>query len=102
MSVRAERLRDITDEDARREGLSSLTKDGGRVFKWGIPDQDGLPGTDDDGWEWQDWNTSPRTAFQRLWNSINGDDPATCWAANPIVARIEFKRAERPPLETRP
>ncbi len=95
VATREERVQDITDQDALREGLAAITKDG-KLVKYGIPDRDGLPGRDNDGWEWQDWNTSPRVAFQRLWDSINGDDQATCWAANPTVARIEFTRAEAP------
>jgi len=95
VSVREERVQDITEEDAKREGLTGLTKDGSLV-KWGIPDRDGWPGTDDDGWPWTDWNADPRAAFRRLWDSINGTKPGCAWADNPLVARIEFKRVERP------
>lgn len=89
VSVRVERLHDFTDNDAKAEGLSCLTKDGGRTYKYGIPDRDGLPGTDDTGWPWVEWARDPCEAFQRLWVSING---AESWDANPWVWRVEFKR----------
>lgn len=96
VAVREERLLEIDDADARREGLMPLSKDGMRTVKWGIPDRDGLPGTDDDGWPWAEWCNSPRDAFCRLWTSIHAGDPVNAWSSNPTVARIEFKRAERP------
>jgi hypothetical protein len=71
-AVRAQRLQDITAEDAMAEGLSTITKDDGQTWKWGIPDKDGLPGTDNHGWNWCDWNVDPRQAYRRLWNSLNG------------------------------
>lgn len=88
-SVRVERLHDITEEDAKEEGLRCLSKDGGITWKYGIPDRDGLPGTDNTGWPWTDWDKSPRVAFCHLWASINGVES---WAANSWVWRIEFKR----------
>ena len=93
--VRIERLQDISEEDAKAEGLSTVTKDG-RLYKWGIPDRDGLPGTDDDGWPWTQWDTDPRQAFRRLWDSIYGSDPAKCWDANPWVWVNCFRRVEGP------
>lgn len=92
-AVRVERLQDISEEDAIAEGLSTLTKDDGKTWKWGIPDRDGLPGNDDDGWHWHEWNQDPRKAYQRLWESING--PGS-WDANPFVFVYEFKRIEKP------
>lgn len=87
VSVRVENLQDITDEDAAAEGLRCLSKDGGRTWKWGIPDRDGWPGACDIGWEWTDWNVSPRAAYARLWELINPERP---WASNPAVVRVEF------------
>lgn len=63
--VRVERLNDISEEDAIAEGM--------------------------------DWHrgplrvghTNPLSAFQSLWESINGDGS---WALNPFVWAIEFKR----------
>jgi hypothetical protein len=91
-AVRVERLNDISEADAKAEGLKGLSKDGNLV-KYGIPDRDGLPGNDDDGWHWQDWNRDPSMAFRRLWESINGPES---WDANPWVWVVEFKRVEVP------
>lgn len=86
--IRVERLQDISEADARAEGLIAITKDGGNTIKYGIPDLDGLPGNDNHGWNWQDWNTDPRLAYRNLWESINGKGS---WDANPFVWVIEFK-----------
>jgi hypothetical protein len=86
--VRVERLNDISEQDAIAEGLKAITKDGSLV-KYGIPDRDGLPGADDDGWPWKKWCTDPRGAFFGLWESING---AGSWRQNPLVWVVEFKR----------
>lgn len=90
VSVRVERLQEITEEDARREGLDRNSKDGGRTWKYGVADRDGLPGTDDDGLPWHEWSTSARTAFAKLWDRINGKRAP--WASNPWVWRVEFRR----------
>lgn len=68
--IRVERLLEITDQDAIAEGLTSLSKDG-TIVKYGIPDSDGLPGSDDWGWEWQEWNQVPKLAYLQLWDKIN-------------------------------
>lgn len=88
-NVRVQRLQDITDEDAKAEGLKAVTKDGGRTIKWGLPDRDGWPGTDDFGWPWHKWESSPRDAFRRLWNEIN--EERCSWEANPWVVALTFK-----------
>lgn len=91
VGVRVERLQDITNEDAKAEGLKSITKDN-ITIKWGIPDADGYPGTDDIGWPWSDWNVNPIAAYKRLWESING--PGS-WDSNPWVWVIEFKKINK-------
>lgn len=91
-AVRVERVQDISEVDAKAEGLSEITKDG-RLFKYGIPDRDGLPGTDNDGWPWSEWETDPRKAFCKLWNSINAER-GYGWDANPWVWVIEFKKVK--------
>jgi hypothetical protein len=91
VSVRVERLQDISEKDAKAEGLKGLTKDG-QLVKYGIPDRDGLPGTDDVGWPWSEWNADPRAAYRTLWESINGDGS---WDANPWVWVVGFRVAER-------
>lgn len=89
INVRVERLQDISHDDAITEGLKGITKDG-RTVKYGIPDADGHPGTDDIGWPWRDWHLDARGAYRKLWESING---VGSWDANPWVWAIEFKRA---------
>ena len=76
VSVRVERLQDITEDDAIAEGLACLTKDNGITYKYGIPDSDGLPGNDDCGWHWHNWDTDPIKAFHTLWDSINAKPKA--------------------------
>lgn len=88
--VRLERLQDISEADAKAEGLAEITKDGG-LFKFGIPDRDGYPGTDDKGWPWHEWERNPVDAYCKLWQSIYG---AESWQANPWVWAIEFRRVE--------
>lgn len=92
LSVKVQRLQDISEEDCAAEGLSCLTKDGS-LYKWGVADKDGLPGNDDQGWHWREWQRSPGAAYGKLWERING--PGS-WAANPLVWAISFKvlRAE--------
>ena len=90
IDLRVERLMELSDQDAINEGLSKVSKDG-KLYKYGIPDQDGLPGTDNHGWEWQDWCVDPVEAFKRLWDSINGKHETKCWDANPWVWVIDFK-----------
>jgi len=86
--VRVKRLQDISEVDAKAEGLAEITKDGS-LFKFGIPDRDGYPGTDDRGWPWHEWERSPISAYSKLWQCIYGADS---WQANPWVWVIEFKR----------
>lgn len=86
--ISIERTHDISDEDAKAEGLKCLSKDGGITWKYGIPDSDGYPGNDDYGWPWQEWETSPKKAFEKLWRKINGDES---WESNPYVWVIKFR-----------
>jgi hypothetical protein len=88
--VRVERPQDISIEDAEAEGLACVTKDG-TLFKYGIPDMDGLPGTDDHGWPWMHWRQSPVDAYEWLWQSIHGEGS---WASNPWVWALTFKRVQ--------
>ena len=95
--VRVERLQCITPEDAQAEGLAAVTKNG-QLYKYGIPDRDGYPGTDNHGWPWVEWNRNPCVAFTRIWDDVYGaPDPKTkepstrSWAANPWVWVVGFK-----------
>lgn len=94
--VRVERLREISVEDAKAEGLKCLTKDDGITWKYGIPDADGLPGTGrHEGWCWSDWCVDPRMAFKKLWDSINAAR-GHGWEKNDWVWAYTFKQIERP------
>jgi len=72
--VRVERLQDISEDDAKAEGVLSLseaevaaTNPGGKT-----------------------WSRGPATArYELLWDAINGDG---LWASNPWVWAISFKR----------
>ena len=66
----AEILGDISESDCIKEGIDCLSKDGGLTYKYGIPDEDGLPGNDDIGWHWHEWELNPKDAFKKLWESI--------------------------------
>lgn len=69
VSVRVERLQDISEEDARAEGSDP--------YDWQYDNGEGPE--------------SYREAFRCLWDSINGAD---AWERNPWVWCIEFKRVE--------
>jgi hypothetical protein len=71
VSVGIERLQDITEDDARREGIEPVN--GG----WGLAGESWSCG-------------SARGAFQTLWDLIGGDG---AWRVNPWVWRVEFERA---------
>lgn len=64
-SVTAKRFYDLTKEDATGCGMGVITKDG-TLYKHGIPDRDGLPGTDNTGWPWDEWTVDPRDALRRV------------------------------------
>ena len=87
--IRIERLQSISREDAIAEGLACFSKDG-RIYKYGIPDRDGLPGSDNIGWDWQKWQENPITFYLLLWDSINGKSHPS--GSNPWVWAIDFKK----------
>ncbi len=74
VSVRIDRLNDISEADARAEGCSAR----GWMPSYSNPDNAGC-----------DESVSAADAFSELWESINGPES---WAANPWVWVIEFKR----------
>lgn len=77
VSVRVERLRDISEADVIAEGITHDPKGGDGYYRqWS-----GKPGM---------WWESPLHAYRDLWESING--PGS-WAANPFVWVVEFKAA---------
>lgn len=75
--VRVERLQDITEDDARAEGVPEA---GGL-----LPEYPGTYLTPKGDF------ASARVAFQRLWESIYGD---TGWNSNPWVWVIAFRRVD--------
>lgn len=89
--IRIQRIQDISPEDAYAEGLGKITKDNGITWKYGMADRDGLPGNDNYGWPWDQWETDPVAAFRKLWDKINADR-GFGWDANPWVWALSFKR----------
>jgi hypothetical protein len=76
-SVRVERLQEISEADAKAEGIH---KPAGSQFWYADPRENVLP------------SMSPVGGYWNLWNSING--PGS-WDANPWVWVIEFRRVEK-------
>ena len=74
-NVRVERLQDISEDDAQKEGVEPLFD-----FTDVCPET-GNPCSDF------------KTPFQDLWNSINGKG---AWEANPYVFVYTFQRIEKP------
>ena len=80
VSIGVERLQDITEEDAVKEGVEKdyYTPEafGPKVWVWKNYDFEGLAET-------------AKISFRSLWRNINGADS---WEANPWCWRIEFKK----------
>lgn len=73
VSVRVERLQDISEVDAISEGIEKTLSG-----FWSLYGQASVDGT-----------YSPRASYRALWESINGHGS---WDANPWVWVVEFKR----------
>lgn len=91
--VRVERLHDISEQDAEKEGIETK--------RYYSPDsnfctRDYLSKPHEDGF-WSGFCVNDgkqfRTSFESLWKSINGNDS---WESNPWVWVVEFKRIEKP------
>lgn len=102
VSVRVERLNDISESDAHGEGI--FRKDYGRVCghfgKWQDVGECSAPEHTHPqlpGWQWRETSShtecldTARGAFANLWNHVNGP---SAWCANPWVWVLEFKRVE--------
>jgi len=77
--VRVERLQEITEEDAKREGLTPPVQMPAKINgKRGLI-----------------WCYEARDAFARLWDALNGKRHGCSWAANPWVWVVAFKRVEQ-------
>ncbi|MGY2255082.1 hypothetical protein [Pseudomonas reactans] len=72
--VRVERLQDITEEQAKAEGVRLYTDHAELGDWWHV---DGI----------ETYSADPRKSFELLWSSVGGD-----WQANPWVWAVEFKR----------
>ena len=83
VSVRVERLQDISEADAIAEGIESLTGDQ-TIYHWDFP----KPHPDHAVSGYQ----SARSAYQELWCEISGCDS---YDANPWVWAVEFRRIEQ-------
>lgn len=82
--VRVERLNDISEEDAKAEGVRAIENNFGN----GPAYCDYLlPNLDDTA----EWYNRASDSFKSLWKSIYG---AESWRANPWVWVIEFRRVE--------
>ena len=77
VSVRAERVQDISENDAEAEGIELWQE----VFFREYNKPDNNPG----------WTRDPRLSFQTLWDSINAKR-GYGWDVNPWVWVIEFKK----------
>jgi hypothetical protein len=101
--VRVERLQDISEEDAKAEGMF-FTDYGRRCGHlgggWVEYDPEACPApiehhAQHPGWAWKETRGhdeclhSAKWAFGNLWNHINGEN---AWAANPFVWCISFRR----------
>jgi hypothetical protein len=94
VSVRVERVQDITPADARAEGLTCWSKDG-NLFKWGIGRLHRGSGELDATVPWQDLERTPVGAFHQGWNTINGHRAGGTWEDNPFVWCLQFKRVDK-------
>ncbi|UVL07341.1 hypothetical protein LOY39_16680 [Pseudomonas rhodesiae] len=72
--VRVERLQDITEEQAKAEGVRLYTDHAELGDWWHV---EGI----------ETYSADPRKSFELLWSSVGGD-----WQSNPWVWVVEFKR----------
>lgn len=80
-NIRVERLNDISEEDAIKEGVIKIFNS---LFnEWRFKDYANIK---------SDWRSAV-SSFQSLWASING---IGSWDKNPYVWVIEFKQVEKP------
>jgi hypothetical protein len=90
-NVRVERLHDISEDDAKAEGIQTKAYGSHPYFCT----RDYLSKTNSDGF-WPgfcaDTGDQYRSSFQTLWQSINGEQS---WNENPWVWVIEFQRIEK-------
>jgi hypothetical protein len=76
--VRVERVRDISEDDAKAEGVTTRGRTLGDQVRHGFT----APAADH------------RTVFRDLWDSINAQRPGASWEANPWVWVISYRKAQ--------
>ncbi len=84
-NVRVERLQEITEEDAKAEGITSY---------WAEPHRDVAPFIGAAKELGVDLCHTRRKAFQQLWDSLNSKR-GYGWETNPWVWVVEFRRDEK-------
>jgi hypothetical protein len=96
VSVRVERLQEITEEDARREGIEAAIWDQAYVTRnYAKPDAWFQTWTEDEG-DYVPFEEADRASYRSLIDAING--PGT-WQANPWVFRYELEKLAEAPHE---
>lgn len=86
ISVRVERLQDITAADCKAEGIKSQGSD--RIGRSWLNYSSSHHGGS---WYPEGGDQAPKLSYHSLWESVNGADS---WNANPWVWVVEFKRIE--------
>jgi hypothetical protein len=87
--IRVERLQDITNEQAIKEGIAPMLQSSAQIIQQGRRYLDYTSKSK----EIFHPGLSAKQSFMSLWFSINGVDS---WEANPYVWVIEFKRVDCP------
>jgi hypothetical protein len=92
VSLRIERVHEITDADAIAEGIAPNKFGGWNNYLWhGHHGRMGMGNKQSDAWPYQFSNyENPRDSFSSLWESINGPR-GFGWTENPFVFVIGFK-----------
>lgn len=85
-SIAVERLQDISEEDAKAEGVY--------FYGWDDEDQDDYKNYSYDDVYGDDWGVlTAKESFKTLWEKINGP---FSWGRNPWVWVIKFKKTTKP------
>ena len=78
--VKLERLQDISEEDAQKEGIKFIQRD-----KYGMKNIYGIEN------DFDTYAPNAYTSFMRIWANINGNDS---WKSNPWVWVYSFEKVE--------
>jgi hypothetical protein len=91
-SIRVERLQDISEEDAKAEGIQFHFEELFQEYRYRDYDKKLQKGYGHPDHDYPTWREA-KSSFQSLWKSINGKES---WLQNPFVWVVEFERTERP------